>query len=96
MTMKFLIATMLAAALITNPAKAADLDSVIGGAAALTLYVGHCGGTLPRVTKQMVEAVILEVPAKVMVRALAYDEKRKMVGNDAFCTLVRKNFADVL
>lgn len=92
---KFLIAAALVATMYT-PAKATDLEGLIGGAAYLTLYVANCNGTLPAKTKKAVETIILEVPDEVLLKALNFDRKRKEIGNALFCGLIRKNFADVL
>ena len=67
-----------------------------GGAAYLTLYVGRCGGKLPRETHQMVELIIRAMPETVMARALAFDEQREQIGNALFCGVIRKNFAKLL
>ena len=91
---KILLATTMFAAMIL-PAKSADLEGLIGGAAYLTLYAANCG-TLPPKTKRAVEVIILEVPDEVGVKALNFDRKRQQMGNELFCAVVRKNFADLL
>ena len=67
-----------------------------GGAAYLTLYVGRCGGKLPRETRKMVELIILAMPETVMARGLAFEEQRETIGNALFCGIIRKNFAKLL
>jgi hypothetical protein len=91
---KILLATTLFAATIL-PAKATDLEGLIGGAAYLTLYAANCG-TLPAKTKDAVQKIILELPDEVMLKALKYDRKREEIGNGIFCAMMRKSFADVL
>jgi hypothetical protein len=91
---KLLITAALVAATFT-PAKSADLEGLLGGAAYLTVYAGNCG-TLPYKTKKAVETIILEMPDEVMVKAMKFDRQRQELGNVLFCAMMRKNFADML